>query len=46
MTGEIRVTFDHVARLGNAFNQRPDEFVAFPAPAGPKGRDKDHPVQP
>jgi multiple sugar transport system substrate-binding protein len=27
-----------VARLADAFNQKPDEFVAFPAPAGPAGR--------
>ena len=38
LTEEVWVAFDHVARLGEAFNQRPDDFVAFPAPAGPKGR--------
>ena len=38
LTEEVWVAFDHVARLGDAFNQRPDDFVAFPAPAGPKGR--------
>ncbi|RWQ64420.1 ABC transporter substrate-binding protein [Mesorhizobium sp.] len=38
LTGEVWVAFDHVARLADAFNQRPDEFVAFPAPAGPAGR--------
>lgn len=38
LTGEVWVAFDHVARLGEAFNQRPDDFVAFPAPAGPAGR--------
>ena len=38
LTGEVWVAFDHTARLADAFNQRPDDFVAFPAPAGPKGR--------
>ncbi|TIP78394.1 MAG: carbohydrate ABC transporter substrate-binding protein, partial [Mesorhizobium sp.] len=38
LTGEVWVAFDHVARLADAFNQKPDEFVAFPAPAGPVGR--------
>src|SRR3546814_14666846 len=35
---EVWVAFDHTARLMNAFRQRPNDFVAFPAPAGPKGR--------
>ena len=38
LTGEVWVAFDHVARLADAFNQQPDNFVAFPAPAGPAGR--------
>jgi multiple sugar transport system substrate-binding protein len=38
ITGDVWVAFDHTARLAEAFNQRPDEFVAFPAPAGPAGR--------
>jgi multiple sugar transport system substrate-binding protein len=38
VTDEVWVAFDHVARIADAFNQRPDDFVAFPAPAGPKGR--------
>nr|MCU0855949.1 ABC transporter substrate-binding protein [Paracoccaceae bacterium] len=38
LTGDVWIAFDHVARLGEAFNQRPDDFVAFPAPAGPEGR--------
>jgi multiple sugar transport system substrate-binding protein len=37
-TGEVWVAFDHTARLLPALNDKPDEFVAFPAPAGPKGR--------
>ncbi|MCU0909409.1 MAG: ABC transporter substrate-binding protein [Rhodobacteraceae bacterium] len=38
LTEEVWIAFDHIARLGDAFNQRPDDFVAFPAPAGPQGR--------
>ncbi|QYK41163.1 MAG: carbohydrate ABC transporter substrate-binding protein [Paracoccaceae bacterium] len=38
VTEEVWLAFDHVARIADAFNQRPDDFVAFPAPAGPKGR--------
>jgi multiple sugar transport system substrate-binding protein len=38
LTGEVWVAWDHTARLAEAFNQRPDDFVAFPAPAGPAGR--------
>ncbi len=37
LAGEVLVAFDHTARLLNAFNEKPDDFVAFPAPAGPKG---------
>jgi multiple sugar transport system substrate-binding protein len=38
LSGEVMVAFDHTARLLDAFNAEPDNFVAFPAPAGPKGR--------
>ncbi len=38
LAGEVIVAFDHTARLLEAFNQEPDNFVAFPAPAGPAGR--------
>ncbi len=38
LTGDVWVAFDHIARLADAFNQRPDDFVAFPVPAGPQGR--------
>jgi multiple sugar transport system substrate-binding protein len=38
LSGEVWVAWDHVARLVNALRTRPDEFVAFPAPRGPKGR--------
>ena len=38
LTGDVWLVFDHIARLSEAFNQKPDDFVAFPAPSGPKGR--------
>lgn len=38
LSGEVWVAFDHTARLINAFNEEPENFVAFPAPAGPAGR--------
>jgi multiple sugar transport system substrate-binding protein len=37
-SGEVWVAWDHVARLVNALKARPDDYVAFPAPKGPKGR--------
>lgn len=36
--GEVMVAWDHVARLKNAISASPDDYVVFPAPAGPKGR--------
>lgn len=38
LNGEVWVAWDHTARLLEAFKKRPDEFVAFPAPVGPRGR--------
>ena len=38
LTGDAWIVFDHTSRLAQAFNERPDDFVAFPAPAGPTGR--------
>jgi multiple sugar transport system substrate-binding protein len=38
LAGDVWVAFDHTARLINAFNEQPENFVAFPAPAGPAGR--------
>jgi peptide/nickel transport system substrate-binding protein len=38
LSGEVLVAFDHTARLIEAFNSEPDNFVAFPAPAGGAGR--------
>lgn len=38
LSEEVWIAFDHTARLADAFNQKPDDFIAFPAPAGPTGR--------
>jgi len=38
LSGDVWIGFDHIARVLNALRQKPDEFVAFPAPAGPAGR--------
>lgn len=38
LSGEVWIGWDHTARLLGALREKPDEFVAFPAPAGPKGR--------
>jgi len=38
LSGEVWVAWDHVARLTNALKTRGNDFVAFPAPKGPKGR--------
>ncbi len=38
LTGDVWIAFDHVARVLDALTKQPDDFVAFPAPAGPKGR--------
>ena len=38
LSGDAWIVFDHTSRLAQAFNERPDDFIAFPAPAGPAGR--------
>jgi multiple sugar transport system substrate-binding protein len=38
LSRDVWIGFDHVARVLDALRQKPDEFVAFPAPTGPKGR--------
>ena len=38
LSGDVWIGFDHVARVLDALRQKPDEFVGFPAPSGPKGR--------
>ncbi len=37
-SGDIWVGIDHAARLIDVLKAKPDDFVAVPAPAGPKGR--------
>lgn len=34
--GEVMVAWDHIARLKNAISAAPDDYVVFPAPAGPR----------
>ncbi len=38
LSEEVWVAWDHAARLRDAVQQRPDDFVLLPAPAGPAGR--------
>ena len=38
LSEDVWIAFDHTSRLAGAFNERPEDFVAFPAPAGPEGR--------
>jgi multiple sugar transport system substrate-binding protein len=35
---DVWIAWDHTARLGKAFEEKPNDFIAFPAPKGPKGR--------
>ncbi len=35
---DVLIAWDHTARLIKVFEKRPEDFVAFPAPIGPKGR--------
>jgi len=37
ISGDVWIAFDHVARLIDALSRKPEDFVAFPAPSGPKG---------
>lgn len=38
LDGHVWVAWDHSARLIDVFRSKPHEFVAFPAPVGPRGR--------
>ena len=38
LTEEVWVAWDHTARLKKALDERPNDFIIFPAPAGPAGR--------
>jgi multiple sugar transport system substrate-binding protein len=37
-TGEVWIAFDHTARLMPALNDKPGDYVTFPAPSAAKGR--------
>ncbi len=37
-TGEVWIAFDHTARLMPALNDKPEDYVTFPAPSAAKGR--------
>jgi multiple sugar transport system substrate-binding protein len=37
LSGEVWVAWDHAVRLIDALKNQPGQFVAFPAPRGPKG---------
>lgn len=37
LAGEVWVTWDHTARLIEAFKAQPDDFLALPSPSGPMG---------
>ena len=38
LAGDVWIAWDHSARLMKALMERPDDFIAFPAPIGPRGR--------
>ena len=38
LSGEVLLAWEHVARLKNALEARPNDFGVYPAPKGPKGR--------
>jgi multiple sugar transport system substrate-binding protein len=37
LSEEILLAWEHVARMKAALERRPDDFVAFPSPTGPRG---------
>jgi multiple sugar transport system substrate-binding protein len=37
LSEEVLVAWEHVARLNTALKARPNDFVVFPSPTGPKG---------
>jgi len=38
LSEEVWVAWDHTARLKDALETKPDDFITMPSPAGPKGR--------
>lgn len=38
LSGDVWIAWDHTARLKQALVEKPNDFIAIPAPAGPAGR--------
>jgi len=38
LTGQVWIAWDHTARIKNAIETKPNDFVVVPVPRGPKGR--------
>jgi multiple sugar transport system substrate-binding protein len=38
IAGDVWIAWDHSARLMKIFDEKRDDFIAFPCPIGPKGR--------
>ncbi|WP_297069256.1 ABC transporter substrate-binding protein [Thermococcus sp.] len=38
LTGQVLIAWDHTARIKNAIETKPNQFVVVPVPRGPKGR--------
>ena len=38
LSDEVWIGFEHIARIVDVLRQKPGEFIAFPAPSGPRGR--------
>jgi multiple sugar transport system substrate-binding protein len=38
LADDVWIAWDHSARLAKVFEEKPDDFVAIPAPIGPRGR--------
>ncbi len=38
LAGDVLIAWDHTARLAKAFAEKPDDFIAIPAPSGSAGR--------
>ncbi len=38
LKGEVWIAWDHTARIKDAIENKPDQFVVVPVPRGPKGR--------
>lgn len=38
LAGDVWIAWDHTARLLKVLEEKPEDFIAFPSPIGPKGR--------